>query len=433
MTAEIAVLNRNAVALAADSAVTIQFPEGPKIYHTNKLFTLSKFRPVGVMVYGSADFMGIPWETIIKSYRKQLGDRGFRKIEDYAKNFLAFIETHQSFFPEEQQQSSCYHLCWRWIQRLRTRLRKQVELAIRKGGVVSEDTAKQTFRKIVDEDISNLRKQKPLPNFSRLSAEGLLRRYGKNIRQAIEDGIQNLAGAVPMSRLKEGCALAILRNLYKPDESGLVIAGFGDGEFCPSLCCHALDSIIAGRLRVLENLGKRTAISPGGTSASVIPFAQGEMVSLFMEGIDGDYADFVKSFVARSFATGYPDTIGAILDKYLNKEQIEEVLGRVRKVGKQLSTKLDEIIETYAKEKHTDPIVQIVNYLPKEELAVMAEALVNLTVVKRHVARQAETVGGPIDVAIISRGDGFVWIKRKHYFNPDLNPHFVTNYLREKN
>jgi len=426
-------MNRNAVALAADSAVTLQFPEGPKIYDTNKLFTLSKFRPVGVMIYGSADFMGIPWETIIKGYRKQLGDRGFAKVQDYAKDFLAFIERHQSFFPDDRQRSACYDLCQMWLRWVKIKLRKQVESAIRNSGRVPEDAVRQMFRDIVNEDIRNLRKRKPLANLSRLSVAGLMRKYRNNIRQAIRDEIQNLSGAVTARRLEEGCALAILRDLYKPRESGLIIAGFGDEEFCPSLCCHVLDSIIGGRLRVLENLSKRTVIRPGGTSASVIPFAQGEMVSLFMEGIDADYADYVKSFVTESFVTGYPQTISSILEKHLDKTEIDEVLAKLREIGKQLSTKLDEAIETYAKEKHTDPIVQIVNYLPKEELAVMAEALVNLTVVKRHVARQAETVGGPIDVAIISRGDGFVWIKRKHYFKAELNPHFVANYLRETN
>ena len=45
MTAEIAILNRNAVALAADSAVTLQLPGGQKIHKTvNKLFMLSKYR-----------------------------------------------------------------------------------------------------------------------------------------------------------------------------------------------------------------------------------------------------------------------------------------------------------------------------------------------------------------------------------------------------
>ena len=62
--------------------------------------------------------------------------------------------------------------------------------------------------------------------------------------------------------------------------------------------------------------------------------------------------------------------------------------------------------------------------LPKEELAELAEALVNLTSLKRRVSPADETVGGPIDVAIISKGDGLVWIKRKHYFKPELNPRY---------
>lgn len=38
-------------------------------------------------------------------------------------------------------------------------------------------------------------------------------------------------------------------------------------------------------------------------------------------------------------------------------------------------------------------------------------------------------VGGPIDVAVISKGDGLIWIKRKHYFDRDLNQHFFSNYF----
>ncbi len=41
---------------------------------------------------------------------------------------------------------------------------------------------------------------------------------------------------------------------------------------------------------------------------------------------------------------------------------------------------------------------------------------------------EQETVSDPIDVAVISKGDGFVWIKRKHYFERELNQHFFANY-----
>ena len=79
MTAEVAILNRNAVAIAADSAVTVSrrsgdCPDGgqnpkkvPKVYNTaNKLFALSNTEPVAVMVYDGGDFAGIPWDTVVK-------------------------------------------------------------------------------------------------------------------------------------------------------------------------------------------------------------------------------------------------------------------------------------------------------------------------------------------------------------------------------
>lgn len=68
--------------------------------------------------------------------------------------------------------------------------------------------------------------------------------------------------------------------------------------------------------------------------------------------------------------------------------------------------------------------------LPKDELAAMAEALVNLTAFKRKMTNTLETVGGPIDVAVISKGDGLVWVKRKHYFPSELNANFYQNYFR---
>lgn len=76
------------------------------------------------------------------------------------------------------------------------------------------------------------------------------------------------------------------------------------------------------------------------------------------------------------------------------------------------------------KKEHSGLIMSVVRMLPKEELAEMAEALVNLTSLKRRVTPKDETVGGPVDVAVISKGDGLIWIKRKHYFSPELNHRF---------
>jgi len=91
MTAVVGILNKHAVAIAADSAVTVGGFGGKKIF--NKVFTLSKVHPVGIMIYNSASFLSTPWEIIIKVYRKQLGDTSFPSLDDYRKDFLNFIRT----------------------------------------------------------------------------------------------------------------------------------------------------------------------------------------------------------------------------------------------------------------------------------------------------------------------------------------------------
>lgn len=91
-----------------------------------------------------------------------------------------------------------------------------------------------------------------------------------------------------------------------------------------------------------------------------------------------------------------------------------------------LSEDYQKRFEAYRHENYVQPITSVVSILPKDELAAMAEALVNLTSFKQRISIGTETVGGPIDVAVISKGDGFVWIRRKYYFDRELNPRYHT-------
>src|SRR6056297_4061946 len=102
MTAEVAILNREAVAIAADSAATVSDQTGQKIFSSaNKIFSLSKHHPVGIMIYGNAIFMGVPWETIIKMFRKKLGDKKYDSLFEYGKEFIDFLKNGEQLFPKE--------------------------------------------------------------------------------------------------------------------------------------------------------------------------------------------------------------------------------------------------------------------------------------------------------------------------------------------
>lgn len=91
MTAEIGLLNKHGIALAADSAVTIG--GGIGYYNTvNKLFSLSKYEPVAVMIYSNASLMGYPLEILIKEYRKKLGKKKFCYLNEYWDDFISYLK-----------------------------------------------------------------------------------------------------------------------------------------------------------------------------------------------------------------------------------------------------------------------------------------------------------------------------------------------------
>jgi hypothetical protein len=70
----------------------------------------------------------------------------------------------------------------------------------------------------------------------------------------------------------------------------------------------------------------------------------------------------------------------------------------------------DEISRPYS-----DHFIDAVSALPRQDLAKMAEALVSLTAfLMRMRTSQYETVAEPIDVAVLSKGDGFIWVKHKN-------------------
>lgn len=124
------------------------------------------------------------------------------------------------------------------------------------------------------------------------------------------------------------------------------------------------------------------------------------------------------------------------MSKYNN--QIIDIVGEtnpelVEKLSKlNIMNIVSEFVELLNKvkiETHIIPTVQTVATLSKEDLAEMAESMIYLTYLKRRISSAEESVGGPVDVALISKTDGFIWIKRKHYFKPELNQHFITNYF----
>jgi hypothetical protein len=95
MTAEVAILNRVGVSLAADSAATVLASTRKTFTSAEKLFNLVHSAPVGIMIYGNSSLLTMPWETIIKDYRRKCRNKTYPKLQGYAKDFLKYIENNK--------------------------------------------------------------------------------------------------------------------------------------------------------------------------------------------------------------------------------------------------------------------------------------------------------------------------------------------------
>lgn len=60
--------------------------------------------------------------------------------------------------------------------------------------------------------------------------------------------------------------------------------------------------------------------------------------------------------------------------------------------------------------------------MPIQDAIDLVEFLVDLTIKYSQFSPGATTVGGPIEIAAITKHEGFKWVRRKHYFTSELNP-----------
>ena len=431
MTAEIVIMNKEAVALAADSAVSLVIgpSESPQKIFTsaNKIFGLSDNHAVSLMIYNNASFLGVPWEPVFTRFEESLGTVPLLTLADYANRFISFLKSEQELITPEIEKQYFTSLIYTYYLSFRTLFQQQASEMIRDLGVINEDQIGEIVAGKINSFYEQISSTEYVAGADSSIIRALTTVYEEVTKKAIADVFEELPIPDPARvQLQEIPLLFFLKVTGMQDPSsqnfsGIVITGFGKQEIYPSLITYSVDGRLSGILKYAEIENRKITPEYG---AYVIPFAQREMVDIFMSGVDSRLVTALVESLAEIF-NEYPQ---AIVDSI-------ETMGEDEKsnLKNQFQPKSDDLVErisTYLdnyRASNSTPILNVVISLPKTELAAMAESLVNLTSLKRKVSLTAETVGGPVDVAVISKRDGFVWIKKKQYFQQELNPQLINH------
>jgi hypothetical protein len=419
MTSEVALLNKSCIALAADSATTVTYWEKGEektryFKGANKIFNLSSVHPIGLMTYASASLQGVPWEIISKAYRQQIKSKAHDELPGYAEDFFDFIATNAHMFPAATQEQQFKAQA----DRVASKIIYPVISDKTFKGAADDAARKAAFTTLFEERKTLVRASDFVPGAAQADADSAVARFAGQVQQMLEQ--DRWYDEVPRDATADLSTTAIL-GIYKEaftglQSTGLAFAGYGDKEYFPRMEVYRCSGMLLGKL--LRAKDSEVTISQENAS-DLVPLAMSEMIGTFIWGIsDGGLNQIIGSFSKQALA--FVDAIRAA--------------GHIA-AGVDLSSFITTATRNYMQElmrdfyeSHQKPLRRVIASLPFSEMAELAEALVFMESMKERVTSPAESVSGPIDVAIISKGDGFIWIKRKHYFDPKLNPRFFVRH-----
>ena len=406
MTAEIAILNRQGVALAADSATTIGRKRVWKL--GNKLFSLGPHIDIAVMIYGAGDFLSAPWETLIKNFREMhCNNRGFDTVTDCASkstDYLSSVDFGMESIARLHVNLSSLEI----MEEIKENLLYDKKLAFRQQ--LSENIGK--YRGVIDQSFPMIDGAPSRQEFKK--------EFTEDIHDLASDVYQENITKKLLSDIVDLCYDLHIREYSTDYSTGVVFAGFGRSQMFPEVCHRIVDGRFNGYLRHWK-ANEKNLNADGSVPGAIMAFGQADIAYLFMEGFARDNREFVSEFL-EIFLNERTNQITKDYISDSSQRRVERAMQK--KENKTVVEEFNKELNEYIRNTWVSPVLNVVSSFPKEEMAAMAEALVEITTLRRKVDSTLETVGGPTDVAVVSKGDGVVWIKRKHYFSPDLNGDF---------
>jgi len=466
MTSQQLMMNHLGVALASDSTVTLG--NSGKTYSTvNKIFSLGGRQPVAFMVSSAANYIpaGVSWERVFGLYREFRGDKELPALVDYLHDFTKFIQSHESLrIPAVNDvaiQTDLIDEFTRLVEPANQKEKMQRATMGSYGGteIWKETDLNQYLEVATAKRIEHLLTQARKQTNQRLEDEGeeyanhiykvkKIHRKG-NVKTAALEFCKRHECPEMIEKIEE-IFLHHLCNWGKTfnwrTTSRIVITGFGKSELKPTMCYIDVGSdIVEGPfsnitryfIRNRQNYSddgrwvKEDSDNPTENLWSALGFSQGfaqhDNMRTMMYGvlprIYRNLRKYIPSEIMTRLTKQIPEMVSRIpgvgeakmehFGKLLDEEK-ENILGSIKEVVE------GEIeIETMHRNSRFNSVTKS---LPIDELARFVEKMVSLEVNMTHFLDDIRSVGGPIDVATVTKEDGFLWVQSKQNHDFSINP-----------
>ncbi|MCH8520624.1 hypothetical protein [Glycocaulis sp.] len=411
MTSEVMIMNRQAVALAADSAVTYGGgPEPVVTLEAEKILPLNG--SVALMVYSRGDVLGRSWSQIAHAFRQSHGSTGFDTVQDCAKAFFAFVDGNRKLFPEEEEREEFEGLMRAAFLTLLNHARAMASYP----GAGYEDDAEafeaalELYRAHLAHDDSG-QSRPDLAVFETLTRERFYEVYGEMLDGLIAEALGAFGQEESMrARLFDFAYMIVTKPAFLEPFAGLVFAGFGAGDIFPVYDHHYASILVDGVMKRAHDETTEVGVNDG-PNAFVRTFAQADMTHAFLRGIHPLMFDMM---ISMNLVTNEAAAENALKEAGLGPEAVGEVMAKLQKGAlPALTGQFIRAAHSVSQAEFIDPFIQVVAASGKRQIAETAKSLVELNILKTSLHMTQTGVGGEVDVVMISRTSGLEWYARK--------------------
>jgi hypothetical protein len=464
MTSQQIVFNKSCLAIASDSMVSIgrNFKTFPSV---NKLFSMGNRHSVGLMICGCAAHIpsGVSWERIFNLFNDQeLNSRD--TMAEYVESFRTFISDFEkaedtSELNKKQIKQDLDNHFTNLISPAAER-EELLNVGPMARYIAESEEIQEVISAALEDRVDELIQQE-IKIYEWKQEKGHLEAFRKAEKQVSEYWKPLVEEAGDFFCKRHGCAHIIKKikylfnkKLYNAmdhtwrETSQIVIAGFGKKELTPSVwtfdvstdltipeyqtnldggsfgkwTCYKIrsptDPNDRGKWHDISEKGDLgTTWSTWGTNLS---FAQNDASIAFLMGIN----DYSRSTLNREIPSFYlhdmfPKIVSTIcsIDTLSESEisRIREVMdGFVKPHSTEELYNYVDYLTTELRNRRQSQFDRIIIHLPQKELCELAGKLVELESTASQFANPGlPSVGGDIDIAVITKEEGFRWVSKK--------------------
>jgi hypothetical protein len=388
MTAEI-IMNKKGVAIAVGSGADTMSARNNsrKVINTdNKIYPIPNHKVVAT-VFGKTDFYGIPLEVIMSMWHEYLPTQ-FNTVEEYAEKFIECLKNIcYHHLPEDKKAA--------YLEMIIIHI---FTYALSKCREDYNDLTIDKLTSLLDKLIDKLNHFEDVKHAHRMFS--LIMGHESMIKNIVSE----VLSTEPLSRFDiypdDKFYAKLIKLIYLLSSKnhdlipgfGVVITGYGRDDIFPGVISYNIYGFLGGEIIYSTIDNYKISID---SSPFVESYCQDEDIILFLMGsnniILGNYVKLLKNILSKKLENRDDAPISEIIDEFSN-----------------------QAVE-YNKKEFYLPIMHVIDSSSPEDLAMLAESLVNLSTIRKKYTMNDddETACGPVDVAIITKKDGFQWIKKK--------------------